>query len=30
VGVLADTVLVPDAQELVRAFEEELEALRTL
>jgi WS/DGAT/MGAT family acyltransferase len=30
VGVLADTVLVPDARELVRAFEEELEALRSL
>jgi WS/DGAT/MGAT family acyltransferase len=30
VGVLADTVLVPDARDLVRAFEEEFEALRTL
>jgi WS/DGAT/MGAT family acyltransferase len=30
VGVLADTVLVPNAQDLVNAFEEELEALRTL
>jgi diacylglycerol O-acyltransferase / wax synthase len=30
VGVLADTVLVPDARDLVHAFEEELEALRTI
>ena len=30
VGVLADTVLVPDAGELVRTFEEEFEALRAL
>lgn len=30
VGVLADTVLVPDARNLVRAFEEEFDALRTL
>jgi diacylglycerol O-acyltransferase / wax synthase len=30
VGVLADTELVPDAQELIRAFEEEFEALRRL
>lgn len=30
VGVLADTVLVPDAHDLVRAFEEEFEALRAL
>ncbi len=30
VGILADTVLVPDARVLMRAFEEELEALRTL
>jgi len=30
VGVLADTVLVPDARDLVRAFEEEFEALRAL
>lgn len=28
VGVLADTVLVPDPRDLVRAFEEEFEALR--
>jgi WS/DGAT/MGAT family acyltransferase len=30
VGVLADTAIVPDAKELVRAFEEEFEALRRL